>query len=35
MKPVCCCVQLMHVGRSALNRVDQARCGINTDMAVA
>ena len=33
MKPVCCCVQLMNVGGGALNRVDQARCGINADVA--
>jgi len=33
MKLVCCCVQLMHVGGGALNRVDQARCGINSNVA--
>ena len=33
MKPGCCCVQFMHVGGGALNRVDQPRCGINTNVA--
>ena len=33
MKPVCCCVQLMRVGSSASNGVDQARCGINSNGA--
>ncbi len=27
MKPGCCCVQLMHVGGDALNKVDQASAG--------
>jgi hypothetical protein len=31
MKPVCCCVQLMRVGSSASNGVDQARCGFNSN----
>ena len=34
MKPVCCCVQLMHVGSGALNGVDKTRCGINSNVAV-
>jgi len=33
MKPVCCCVQLMRVGSSASNGVDEARCGINSNGA--
>ena len=33
MEPVSCCVQLMNVCRGALHGVDQARCGINADVA--
>ena len=33
MEPVSCCVQLMNVCRGAHHGVDQARCGINADVA--